>query len=182
MSNHPLEKASWIAGIVSAVVGITVWLAPSQSTSSDAKQSATHRSDAPAEPNKTSSNATSQIAPPPTGAQTNLTALLSTADQLYGVDDRNRAYTKIFEKALAENNYAFATKVVDKTYGVDIRNRLYMKAIDQAISQNQIDLAEPLIEKLYGVDPRNAAINKVLDAKARATEPTSNGASAASSQ
>jgi hypothetical protein len=182
MSNHPLEKASWIAGIVSAVVAIIVWLAPSQSTSNDAKQSVHQSSDTPVGKDRPSSNAASQSIPPTAGTQTNLSALLSTADQLYGVDNRNLAYSKIFEKALAQNNYAFATKVVDKAYGVDIRNKLYMKAIDQAISQNRVDLAEPLIEKLYGVGPRNAAINKVLDAKAKAPDPASSGASAASRQ
>jgi hypothetical protein len=50
MSNHPLEKASWIAGIVDAVVATIVWIAPPQSSSNDAKQSAPRSSDAPEKP------------------------------------------------------------------------------------------------------------------------------------
>lgn len=169
MDRHPLERASWIAGIVSAIVAVVVWLAPSKSVPEGAEPmkavSASQKhavaTPSPAADSKTVSKQYGTAANPELAAQVAL------AGTIYGPDARNAAYVKIIDQALAMSDYALTQDVVGKLYGPDFRNRQYVKAIDQAIAQNRLEVAAELAPKIYGLDARNAAITRILDAGAK---------------
>jgi hypothetical protein len=170
MDRHPLERASWIAGIVSAVVAVIVWLAPQKSsiegTSAKAQASITQADDRSTDrPDSQPSQKTKSEA---TGlSNDHLSSQLALADAIYGTDPRNSAYVKIIDQALERNDYASAKKIIAKVYGTDPRNREYIRTIDQAIAQNKLEVAEDLAPQIYGADARNAVLGRLLDARAK---------------
>lgn len=188
MDRHPLERASWIAGIVSAIVAVVVWLAPPKSTpeGQEPKQAAPAPQEAPAAVAPSASD--QKTTPIRSGTATNpeLAPQVALADAIYGPDARNAAYAKIIDQALAKNDYAFAKDVIGKLYGPDFRNRYYVKAIDQAIAENRLEIAEEMAPKIYGPDARNAVLSRLLEARGKfasaKTEPSSAKAAQPGSQ
>lgn len=175
MDRHPLELSSWIAAIVSAIVTVVVWLAPSKSAPEGAEPKKAvlvpqeHSIASPSSPSSPSSASDSKTVSKQseTAANPELAAQVALADAIYGPDARNAAYVKIIDQALAMNDYALTRNVIGKLYGPDFRNRQYVKAIDQAIARNRLEVAEELAPKIYGPDARNAAISRILDARAK---------------
>jgi hypothetical protein len=169
MNKHPLERASWIAGIVSAIVAVVVWLAPPKSASEGAEPKKTASVSQVNSAAIASSASDSTTAPKQSemAANPELTSQVALADAIYGPDARNAAYVKIIDQTLARNDYALTRDIIGKLYGPDFRNRQYLRTIDQAITQNRLEVAEELAPKIYGPDARNAVLSRLLDARAK---------------
>jgi hypothetical protein len=170
MNRHPLELASWIAGILSAVVAVIVWLTPQKSSTEE-----THPKVQASITQATSGGNNAPSLQPPRKERPEseslpsdyLSSQLALADAIYGIDLRNAAYVKIIDQALERNDYASAKKIIAKIYGWEPRNLEYIKTIDQSIAQNRFEVAEELTPQIYGIDARNTVLGRLLDAKAK---------------
>lgn len=178
MDRHPLERASWIAGIISAVVAVIIWLAPQKSSTEDRDPKAQASTSQAAGGGTSMPAPTPQVSPktvPQAGRVSGdyLSSQLALADAIFGTDPRNAAYVKIIDQALERNDYASAKKIIAKVFGTDPRNREYIKTIDQAIAQDRLEVAEELAPEIFGTDARNAVLRRLLDARAKeATKAT----------
>lgn len=177
MDRHPLERASWVAGIVSALVAVIVWLAPQKSSTEErapqAQPTSTQVAGGNTSPKASSQQVIQKAVPKEEGLSGDyLSSQLALADSIFGTDLRNEAYVKIINQALERNDYASAKKVIDMLFGTDLRNREYLRTIDQALSQNRLDVAEELTPKIFGTDARNAVLMRTLDARAKEATKT----------
>lgn len=170
MYRHPLELASWIAGIVSALVAVIVWLAPEKSSTEESgpKTQASMTQAADRGRSTSGPNPPQKTKPDAKGFSSDyLSSQLALADAVYGTDPRNSAYVKIIDQALERNDFSSAKKIIAKVYGTDLRNREYIRTIDQAIAQKRLEDAEELASQIYGTDARNAVLGRLLDARAK---------------
>ena len=186
MDRHPLELASWIAGIICAIAVVIGWVIPQKDASKEQepKKVASAVKAPPTEARSPTTSSQTTVPRIPNRSQeainNDLLPQVALADAIYGSDSRNAAYVKIIDQALARNDYALVKDIIAKAYGSDFRNHQYEKAISQAIAQDKLEIAEDFASEIYGSSTRNAVLNRLLDARAKqarlsgdhATQPT----------
>jgi hypothetical protein len=176
MNRSILERASWIAGIVSAVIAALVWffppsnsaeksnrVLPSQSQTRDASSMG---SSLPAvvPPGTPPASAT-----PPTSADTCPTKqVIQDAQKQVGnlstYGARDEAYSTLFGDALCIGDLELATQLAGQLSSYSGRDTLYGKVLDAAILSNKLELTEKLAGSMSSYNARDAARRKIIDA------------------
>lgn len=176
MNRSPLERASWIAGIVSAAVAVWVLLfqssssaekpvadSPSQSQTMIAKPMGT-----PAATTGTSVTPTSTaISKTPVGACPTRQVIQETQKQagnLSGYGARDEAYNVSVEDALCIGDLQLATELAGKLSSYGSRDAAYAKILDAAISSSNMELAEKLATNMSSYRARDDARRRIINA------------------
>lgn len=170
---HPfLEKASWVAGIASAIIAAVVWLKPSStSEASDAKnptlQAPTPSQKQPEQPAplnvsavaaKSNGNARWSC----DGIATDLLPAFTAAKNITYTAPRDQAYFALARKALCLENYSMfdeAAKLITYTAPKD---QAYGDAVDFALGIRKFDLAEKFASQITYTAPRDAARARIV--------------------
>jgi hypothetical protein len=170
MNRSPLEKASWIAGIVSAVAALWIIFFPAGQTKQD---SSTRQQMTAADPPKPEipSTATTFISGHTDQATSSnrscpsttvITALRSQARFLSTKEARDAAYRPLIKDAICLNDLELATEIAGlvSTYGG--RDELYQQILDAAITTGKRDTAERVAGFLSTSSLRDAARHKII--------------------
>ena len=175
MDRSPLEKASWIAGIVSAVVAIWVMAFPSGQPKEDTPRGSPMSTAAPqSEPMPAPPQAlTGPISAVPAAsasssqACTNPTAIATLRKQaslMSTYDARDAAYRPLVSDAICLNDLNLAVEIASLASTYARRDELYQRILDAAISTNNKELAEKLAGLMSTYASRDEARKKIMTA------------------
>jgi hypothetical protein len=178
MSRRILEPASWIAGIVSAIIAIVALFWPpktepaSQATITDVKKtqigsslSDQHSviSTEPTAPVAAASNTSNG----PTVTCPEKKAVVAAAEKagdLSAYDERNEVYVSLVKDALCLHDFELAKYVAQKISAYDSRNGAYESIVDAALQDGLVTVADATADSISAYDQRNAAKKKVISA------------------
>jgi hypothetical protein len=175
MNRSPLERASWIAGICSAILALYVWLTPQPSQSHKAPVGASNASSVapPAAPlsagSGTPATATSVLvqqasAPRVCPKRERIQEALKRVSSFSSSAARDEAYFELHADALCIGDLALAMELSGMPYAASRRDQLVSLTIDAAIAKRQLQLAEMLVLLMSTNGGKDAARKKVLDA------------------
>jgi hypothetical protein len=175
MERHFLEKASWVAGIVSAVITLVVWIKPENSASaSPPKQKQANVAPAP-----TPISSKEIVKPPEAKTQTAATPNASTRWSCEGIaarlepayeaakkisytDPRDKAFLSLARKALCLENYEMFEKAAKQIGYTNPRDEAYGDAVDFTLNLRKFDLADKYAKQIAYTDPRDAAMARIV--------------------
>jgi hypothetical protein len=173
--NRPLlEKASWIAGILSALVAIWVVAFPSGQAKEEvnkppAAKTVQPQSTAIPTPIETSVPLSTSIA----GAKNSDTtcvgtevilALLKQASNMSTFDARDSAYRSLVADAVCINDLDLATRIANLSSTYATRDELYQQVLDAAITTNNSQLVDRLPGLMSTYKARDEARKKIMTA------------------
>lgn len=175
MNRSPLEKASWIAGVVSAAVAVWVLLFPSSNSAE--KSFATPPSQSQTSVSERTNTAVPKIGatvtPTPTvifrplaGACPTREAIQSTKKQAGGLSSygaRDEAYNILVEDALCIGDLQLAAELAGSLSSYNGRDVAHAKVLDSAISSNNMELAEKLAASMSSYAARDDARRKIIN-------------------
>lgn len=181
MGRSPLEKASWIAGIISAV--IAVWaLLPSNSARTEASsQTSTQireQSKAGAPPNslvhQVSPRATSlsedvKAQPHDCAGRGAIDGMRKQAAALSSYAARDTAYADLVDEALCLDDLPLASEFARSASSFEQRDRLHSKVLDAALRLNQIGIAETIAGQMSSFNSRDDARQRIMAALRKPT-------------
>ena len=170
MNRSPLEKASWIAGIVSAVAALWVIFFPVGQTkydSSTRQQMATIDSPKPeipgnvmtAVPGYADQVATSSRDCP---SREVIAALRSQAKLMSTHVARDAAYRPLIGDAICLNDLGLAAEIAGLASTAGRRDELYQQILDAALTTGKGDTAERMAGLLSTFSLRDAARQKIM--------------------
>lgn len=163
-----LEKASWIAGILSAAIAVFLLFKPDglKAIEKDAGQAATSvipnrvESSARDKPKATAAatSATSAQCSPETGS---LSTALESAQKIYSTAKRDGMYLEISRRALCVGDQEVYEYTVKKIYTTTIRDQAYTEGVDHYLGKKNSDLALSVAQKIYQTTVRDEALARI---------------------
>ena len=172
----PLETASWVAGIASAIVAIVVWLKPPSAESSPTQPPSPNALAAPS-PTKLpvpadGASAVSSPRPPSTrwscaAVAADLQPAWESARKISYVSPRDAALADVARSALCLQDYALFHQIAAEVNYVTPRDQLYGDAVDFALGIGKFELAEQFASKISYVTPRDVARARIAGAATR---------------
>lgn len=169
-----LERASWLAGIVSAVIAVVVWLNPSSTEPAQVGQKnvqsvppSVPKENAEAKVTTTNSSAAFDQKPVITrwscdGVASDLQPALAAAKNIYYTESRDDAFLDLSRKALCLENYSLFEEAAGRIYYTEKRDGAYSDGVDFVLGVRKFDLAEKLAGKIYYTAKRDAARARVV--------------------
>ncbi len=156
--NPRLEKASWIAAIISAVVALYA-IFPGVALK-DRLSSLTSRPEASFDSKKTDKPVTQQPhpevkdlpdieIPPPCQENAHLQETINTAGTIYNTDQRDKAYASLVYDALCAGKYDLALETTAKIYTTTIRDETYYRAVEFLTLKSDVKYANRFAEQIY---------------------------------
>lgn len=182
-----LEKASWVAGIVSAAVAIIVWLKPSPTEPAiahplqwvgPAKKVEEHK--------PTTSSVTQQEKAPAQlpasakswsceGVATDLQPAFDTARKISYTDPRNSAFLSLARKALCFENYPMFEQAAGQISYTDVKNQAFLDAVDVALDARNFDMANKYADSISYTDLANKARARIVAKLSEQANPAVQG-------
>lgn len=177
MDRSPLEKASWIAGIVSAF--IAVWAlfpsslehqtASSQPLTGMSKPSKVGAPDSPVHQVTNSPLPTPQSEeftekPNDCAGYGAIDGMRKQASALSNYAARDTAYVDLVDEALCLDDLPLALEFARSASSFEQRDRLYSKVLDAALRFNQIDIAGTIAGKMSSFNARDNARQRIMAA------------------
>lgn len=168
MTQRPfLEKASWVAGIASAIIATVVWLKPSSPVEASSAKSAETKTAAPApKPVENTATPSSPSTEPKAekstrwsceGIATDLQPAFAAAKNISYTAPRDEAFLNLARKALCLENYAMFEEAAKQIAYTAPRDQAYRDAVDFALGVRKFDLAEKFVGQIAYTAPRDAA-------------------------
>ncbi len=175
MNRSPLEKASWIAGIVSAVVGVWVLFFPSGQTKEDLpKRQQVAAIDHPEQEIPNSTPNTTAIGSSSTDQNISsnracpsrevIIALRSQARLLSTYAARDAAYRPLIKDAICLNDLELAAEIVGLASTYRTRDEFYQQVFDAALATGKRDIAERIAGLMSTYSVRDSARQKIMAA------------------
>ena len=178
-----LERASWIAGIVSAILAAYLWLAP-QKNPGETQPEAKAQQQSPPVRAQPAPMQTLPVSPPRTadatptqgeatsgvGAATvcptteSIQLALKQASALSTYSSRDEAYSVLVGDALCLGNLELVYSIAANISSYDGRDKEYTRVFAVAISQGKLDLAEKVAGNFRSYAKRDSARKQILDA------------------
>ncbi len=166
MQRSILEKASWISGIVSALLALWLFFAPSDK---DALHASVQPPAAPkllpasevSQPLKTSEGA------PPTAVATcpkaeAIEVALKTVQALSTFSQRDAGYKRLLDDALCRADIAIAKRITELMSTFSARDDGYQKIVQRMVAVGDFSGAEKITEKLSTFSARDNARNLIV--------------------
>lgn len=167
---HFLEKASWVAGIASAVIAAIVWLKPNGASEAIANQEPSPTSPVPSPiasgsvVNKPASAASSTISTrwSCSGIASDLRAAFNSAKNISYTQPKDQAFLSLARKALCLENYAMFEEAVNKISYTAPKDQAYTDGVDFALDRGKFDLAEKFASQIAYTIPQDAARARIV--------------------
>ena len=173
MSQRPLlERASWIAGIASAVIAVGVWLKPNAPEPVPSAQAASVQpvphpalyaapTQGSSQPALTSSQQR-QTRWSCEGIAPDLQPAINAAKNISYTSPRDEALLSIARKALCLENYELFKQVARQISYTAPRDQVYGDAVDFSIGLRKFELAEKFAASIAYTAPRDAARARIV--------------------
>lgn len=164
-----LEKASWIAGIISAAIAIYAAL-PSQKTADSNSPSVrneitasapTVKKDEPPMAKSVMTLADIRI-PPVCEPNVNLKESIKTAGTIYSATERDRTYASLVHDALCSNEIDLALNTASKIYVATSRDDCLYRCVEFLIHKENPHAATAFAEKIYTATVRDKAKQAII--------------------
>jgi len=174
MERHFLEKASWVAGIVSTVIALAVWIKPDNSASALSPKQQVNVAPAPTpigskETVKFPDEKTQLVATPNAstrwsceGIAPNLEPAYEAAKKISYTNPRDKAFLTIARKALCLENYEMFERAAKQIGYTDPKDEAYGDAVDFTLNLRKFDLADKYAKQIAYADPRDAAMARIV--------------------
>jgi hypothetical protein len=175
MERHFLEKASWVAGIVSAVIALVIWIKPDNSVSilpPKQKQESVLPAPTPINPKEVAKGPeeTTQAATTHNSFARwsceniahDLEPAYEAARKISYTDPRDKAFLSLARKALCLENYEMFERAAKQIAYTDPRDKAYGDAVDFTLNLRKFDLAEKYAKNIAYTDPRDAAMARIV--------------------
>src|SRR3990172_10965763 len=168
--NPKLEKASWIAAIISALVALYIILpathlskfAQSRSQGKDAPFSMQARKiDKQPPPEQVITYADIRV-PPPCEENANLLEAIKTAGTIYSTTDRDNVYTSLVHDALCAKKFDVAIDTASNIYTTTIRDNCYYRSVEFLILKGNMDYANRFAGRIYTTSLRDKAKQVII--------------------
>lgn len=169
--NPKLEKASWIAAIVSAIVAVYTIFGSPQFGHKET-QLTTHDNENKAQQKINSDSAllihkikqTSEISfPPSCQDNTHLLESINTAQSIYDSNERDSAYVSLVFDALCADKFDVALDTVSKIQDSTIRDNCRFCSVEFLIHKDNYDYANRFAEKIYDSTVRDKAKRVIIE-------------------
>ena len=164
-----LEKASWVAGIVSAVVAIVVWLKPSPTEPAIAQSLQLVAPATKVEQHKSETSSVTQQEKTPAqfpvsakswsceAVATDLQPAFETARKITYTNPRNTAFISLARKALCFENYPMFEQAAGQISYTDVKNQAFLDAVDVTLEVRKFDMANKYADSISYTDLANKA-------------------------
>lgn len=170
MNRSPLEKASWIAGIVSSLAALWVIFFPVGQTKQDfstLQQTVTVAPPKPQLPNTATifvPGNTDQVATSSQDCPSRevIVALRDQARLLSTYNARDGAYRPLVKDAICLNDLGLATEIARLASTFGMRDELYQQILDSALTTGKRDTAERIASLLSTSLLRDSARQKIM--------------------
>jgi hypothetical protein len=165
MERSLLEKASWMAGIVSALIAVWLLISPADKDASKPPPINAVLPAAPTQLIESSRQSTNlkpiDLNPCPTVDSTE--AAYKTAQALSTFAQRDAAYIGLVENALCRSHLDMAKKITDEISTFKGRDEQYQKIVVALIEAKDYAGAEKIIEKISTFSARDEARHKIIE-------------------
>ncbi len=168
--NPKLEKASWIAGIISAVIAVYAILPATHNPKPTelTQQRETDNYKKPDDRNKEAAASTEIKSfadikiPAPCQDNPNLSGAIKMAESIYQTDARDKTFISLVHDALCAEKYDLALKTATQIYTTKTRDDCLYSSIEFLILKNDMTTANRFAENIYTTTIRDRAKQAII--------------------